>query len=181
MAKQKIKHYKTVSTCCGILYVEYHAHMSERFLINIKYGNPKYVFPKKFLIQDAEWLFAHHSAYMCPKQYWWLGAKLQYRLANALGILQACTSTKPSIYCCHHSDIHVQYITINMLSVEFLRFGVILYFLVLPKPFRVASPALSQRWSQYLLSNPGSLFAKKTPFYWYRDSHYKHVTTVSGL
>ena len=37
-----------------ILYVEYHAHMSERFLINIKYGNPKYVFPKKVLIQDAE-------------------------------------------------------------------------------------------------------------------------------
>ena len=68
-----------------------------------------------------------------------------------------------------------------MFSVGFLRFGVILYFLVLPKPFRVASPALSQRWSQYLLSNPGSLFAKKTPFYWYRDSHYKHVTTVSGL
>ena len=27
------------------LFVEYHAHMSERFLINIKYGNPKYVFP----------------------------------------------------------------------------------------------------------------------------------------
>ena len=147
------------------LYVEYHAHMSERFLINIKYGNPKHVFPN-FLLSKMPNGFLLITLPIC--------------VPNNIGGL-APLLTQPSIYCCHHGDIHVQYIKINMLSVGFLRFGVILYLLVLPKPFRVASPALSQRWSEYLLSNAGSLFATKTRFYWYMDSHYKHVTTVSRL